>query len=304
PAERCSNSRQTPDEVESHEAPAPQSWRGLVHVLRVAVHDTRASRLLRADPLRHRTYPESRTPADPHGAPAPDAGGIPTRRRLPMEIVTQVLADGPWHGGYGPPFPFWIFPLVWLLLIGGAVTAVVVRAEPEATCSRRPVAVDPWGQPPGARRPAGRRRVNEGRRRTSPDVARSAPRRSAGGAHGPMAARAVPGSVDDVGIHPRSKEHAMSTWTTAPLPSQTPQRPPSRLVARTRDLLAAHSVTLLRVSLGLVFVAFGIPKLVPGLSPAEDLASATIEVLTLGLVVGQAAVILTAGIETVIGLTL
>lgn len=43
-----------------------------------------------------------------------------------MEIVTQVLADGPWHGGYGPPFPFWIFPLVWLLLIGGAVTAVVL----------------------------------------------------------------------------------------------------------------------------------------------------------------------------------
>ncbi|HLV55140.1 MAG TPA: DoxX family membrane protein [Actinotalea caeni] len=96
----------------------------------------------------------------------------------------------------------------------------------------------------------------------------------------------------------------MSTWTTAPLPSQTPQRPPSRLVARTRDLLAAHSVTLLRVSLGLVFVAFGIPKLVPGLSPAEDLASATIEVLTLGLVGGQAAVFLTAVIETVIGLTL
>src|SRR5690606_23742676 len=82
-----------------------------------------------------------------------------------------------------------------------------------------------------------------------------------------------------------------------------PQRPPSRLVARTRDL-AAHSVTLLRVSLGLVFVAFGIPKLVPGLSPAEDLASATIEVLTLGLVGGQAAVFLTAVIETVIGLTL
>lgn len=96
----------------------------------------------------------------------------------------------------------------------------------------------------------------------------------------------------------------MSTWTTAPLPSQTPDRPPSRLVARTRDLLAAHSVTLLRVSLGLVFVAFGIPKLVPGLSPAEDLASATIEVLTLGLVGGQAAVFLTAVIETVIGLTL
>src|SRR5690606_7794328 len=92
----------------------------------------------------------------------------PHTKEAPMEIVTQVLADGPWHGGYGPPFPFWIFPLVWLLLIGGAVTAVVVRAEPEATCSPRPVAVDPWGSAP---RRASARRASPRERGSTPDVA-------------------------------------------------------------------------------------------------------------------------------------
>lgn len=92
-----------------------------------------------------------------------------------MEIVTQVLADGPWHGGYGPPFPFWIFPLVWLLLIGGAVTAVVVRAEPEATCSRRPVAVGPWGSAP---RRASARRASPRERGSTPDVAGRRPLRA------------------------------------------------------------------------------------------------------------------------------
>lgn len=42
-----------------------------------------------------------------------------------MEMLGQVLADGPWHG-YGPPFPFLLFPLFWLLIVGGVVTAVVL----------------------------------------------------------------------------------------------------------------------------------------------------------------------------------
>lgn len=73
---------------------------------------------------------------------------------------------------------------------------------------------------------------------------------------------------------------------------------------RVRDWLVAHSVDILRVSLGLVFLAFAIPKYVPGLSPAEGLAASTIEVLTMGLLGGQLAVLLTAVVETVIGLTL
>ena len=42
----------------------------------------------------------------------------------------------------------------------------------------------------------------------------------------------------------------------------------------------------------------------PGLSPAEAIASATIDRLTFGLVSGHTAVLLTAVTETVIGLTL
>lgn len=56
-----------------------------------------------------------------------------------MEIIGQVLADGPWHGGgYGPPFPFLLFPLFWLLAIGGVITAVVLgRRRREATVGAR-----------------------------------------------------------------------------------------------------------------------------------------------------------------------
>ncbi|HZC26213.1 MAG TPA: DoxX family protein [Actinopolymorphaceae bacterium] len=79
---------------------------------------------------------------------------------------------------------------------------------------------------------------------------------------------------------------------------------PHPLVVRLADWLNAHSITLLRISLGLTFLVFGALKFVPGLSPAEDLAVATIERLTFGIVAGPAALLLTALTETFIGLTL
>jgi putative oxidoreductase len=75
-------------------------------------------------------------------------------------------------------------------------------------------------------------------------------------------------------------------------------------VDRLQAILVAYSLQVLRISLGLVFLGFGVIKFVPGLSPAEAIASATIDRLTLGLVSGHAAVLLTAVTETVIGLTL
>ncbi len=48
--------------------------------------------------------------------------------------------------------------------------------------------------------------------------------------------------------------------------------------------LVAHSIALLRVSLGLVFLAFGAFKFFPGLSPIEGLATRTTTALTFGLV--------------------
>ena len=97
----------------------------------------------------------------------------------------------------------------------------------------------------------------------------------------------------------------MSTTTTRPRVTPAPPRTVvSTLLDRVTDVLAAHSITVLRVSLGLVFLVFGAFKFVSGASPAEDLAVATVDKLTLGVVTGGAALLLTAVMETVIGLTL
>jgi uncharacterized membrane protein YphA (DoxX/SURF4 family) len=47
--------------------------------------------------------------------------------------------------------------------------------------------------------------------------------------------------------------------------------------------MARHGLVILRVALGVVFVWFGALKLVPGLSPAEDLVRATVPILPGGL---------------------
>ena len=92
---------------------------------------------------------------------------------------------------------------------------------------------------------------------------------------------------------------AQSTVTTA-----TPRRVVDVLLDRLTDVLAAHSITVLRVSLGLVFLVFASFKFVSGASPAEELAVATVGKLTFGLVTGSVALLVTALTETVIGLTL
>lgn len=94
----------------------------------------------------------------------------------------------------------------------------------------------------------------------------------------------------------------MSTTAPArPLTSAPTRRDPVAVLARR---LAAHGLQLLQISLGVVFLAFGVLKFFPGASPAEPLVMRTIDTLTLGLVSGQAAVTMTAVIETFIGLTL
>ena len=69
-------------------------------------------------------------------------------------------------------------------------------------------------------------------------------------------------------------------------------------------LLTRWSVPALRVSLGLVFLGFGILKFFPGASPAEVVAERTIDTLTLGLVHGSVAVVGAAVVECFIGITL
>ena len=68
--------------------------------------------------------------------------------------------------------------------------------------------------------------------------------------------------------------------------------------------LADHGLTSLRISIGLIFIWFGVLKFWPGLSPADQLAGATIDRLFAGLIPEDAARISLAVLETAIGLGL
>ena len=80
-----------------------------------------------------------------------------------------------------------------------------------------------------------------------------------------------------------------------------------RIVAAVDGLarvLTRYSITALRIALGLVFLGFGVLKFFPGVSPAAALAERTIGTLTLHHVGAGPALLLTACMETAIGLTL
>ena len=77
-----------------------------------------------------------------------------------------------------------------------------------------------------------------------------------------------------------------------------------RLDRRITISLAAAAVPVLRISLGLVFLWFGALKFFPGMSPAQDLAAATIQHLTFGLVPPAVALPVLAAWEVLIGLGL
>ena len=66
--------------------------------------------------------------------------------------------------------------------------------------------------------------------------------------------------------------------------------------------MARYGVVLLRVCLGIVFFWFGVLKFFPGLSPAQDLATRTIDVLTFGLIPANVSILILATWECLIGL--
>lgn len=74
-----------------------------------------------------------------------------------------------------------------------------------------------------------------------------------------------------------------------------------RLETRVMQWLVLRSITVLRVSLGAVFLGFGILKFFPGFSPAEGLATQTTSVLTFGLIPPGVNILLVATLECVIG---
>jgi len=73
---------------------------------------------------------------------------------------------------------------------------------------------------------------------------------------------------------------------------------------RVTGWMAQHGLRLLRVSLGVVFLWFGVLKFFPGLSPASDLAARTIDVLSFGVVPASVSVPLLAALESLIGMGL
>jgi uncharacterized membrane protein YphA (DoxX/SURF4 family) len=77
-----------------------------------------------------------------------------------------------------------------------------------------------------------------------------------------------------------------------------------RIDRRITHWLATHGLMLLRISIGLIFLWFGVLKFWPGLSPADQLATETIDLLSFGLVTGDLARVLLAILETAIGVGL
>jgi len=63
-------------------------------------------------------------------------------------------------------------------------------------------------------------------------------------------------------------------------------------------------IAVLRISIGIIYLWFGMLKFFPHLSPAEDLAKETIQILTFGFVSPHLSIILLATWETIIGLLL
>jgi len=68
--------------------------------------------------------------------------------------------------------------------------------------------------------------------------------------------------------------------------------------------MAQYGVRLLSISLGVVFFWFGVLKFFPGSSPAEDLATKTISMLTAGLIPPNVSILVLATWECVVGLGL
>ncbi|MGH8776976.1 MAG: DoxX family protein [Jiangellaceae bacterium] len=77
-----------------------------------------------------------------------------------------------------------------------------------------------------------------------------------------------------------------------------------RVQHRMTAWLARYSIVVLRISLGLVFLGFGMLKFFPGASPAEELAVRTLDTLSLGILSGDVALRVSALAECFIGLTL
>ena len=77
-----------------------------------------------------------------------------------------------------------------------------------------------------------------------------------------------------------------------------------RVDTQLTNWMALHGITLLRISVGIIFFWFGALKLFPNLSPAEGLATETIRVLTFGIITPDISLPILAIWEVLIGIGL
>ncbi|WGP11785.1 DUF417 family protein [Streptomyces sp. SH5] len=112
-----------------------------------------------------------------------------------------------------------------------------------------------------------------------------------------MSSHTVEPSLPPAGENPESPPNEPQLEVAA--------RPPaSRFPRRIAELVDTHALTLLRATVGIVFVGFGVLKLFPSASPAEQLAVDTATKMTLGLVPETVLLLSLAALETAIGIGL
>jgi putative oxidoreductase len=83
--------------------------------------------------------------------------------------------------------------------------------------------------------------------------------------------------------------------------------PASALLAienRLHAALVRHGITALRITVGAVFLGFGVLKYFPGVSPAQGLATKTIDLMTFGIVPSRVGIVGIATLECFIGICL
>ncbi|MFH9268983.1 MULTISPECIES: DoxX family protein [unclassified Streptomyces] len=78
----------------------------------------------------------------------------------------------------------------------------------------------------------------------------------------------------------------------------------ARALRRLADHVSSHSLALLRLTVGIVFLGFGVLKLFPSASPAEQMAVDAATKMTLGLVPETVLLLSLAALETAIGIGL
>lgn len=99
-------------------------------------------------------------------------------------------------------------------------------------------------------------------------------------------------------------QHAHTNSSSVTTPLHRALASGTAVTDRVASLARRIAPALVRYALATLMLWFGVPKLFPGGSPAEDLAVRTVEALTGGLLDGTAARLAIGGLEIVVGVLL